>query len=133
MTGGQIHKHREIFFSEFPPEQVPGAAKALSGLEQVTVELLQEKRAIGIDYDLTEHTLQEIEEYLAGQGFRLNDTLLGKLARALVHYAEETELHNLEAPEKERKQLQQEAYVSEWEHHPHGDSDDTPAEWREYK
>lgn len=134
MTANHLHKHREIFFSEFPPDQVPGAVEALRALEQVTVELLQEKQAIGIDYDLTEHTLEELELYLTKQGYQLNSTLLGKLGRALVHYVEETQLHNLEAPGTSVKNsAQQEAYVKEWEHHPHGDHDDTPPEWREYK
>lgn len=134
MNPAHLHKHREIFFSEFPPDQVPGAAEALRSLEQVSVELLQEKRAIGVDYDLSEHTLRELEEYLKQRGYHLEETLLGKLARALVHYAEETELHNLEAPGSSMKtSAQQEAYVTEWEHHPHGDHDDTPPEWREYK
>lgn len=133
MTDNRLHKHREIFFAEFPPNQVLGAAEALSSLEQITVELLQEKRAIGIDYDLNEHTLEELEAYLTKQGYALDDKLLEKLARALVHYAEETELHNLGVPENPAEQAQQKAYVNEWENHPHGDHDDTPPEWREYK
>ena len=133
MTGQHIHKHREIFFAEFPPDQTPGAAEALRSLEEVTVELLKEKRAIGVDYDLNQHSLSEIEAFLTQRGFHLDDTLSGKLMRALIHYAEETQLHNLDAPGNPAKQAQQEAYVSEWEHHPHGDHDDTPPEWREYK
>ena len=133
MADGQLHKHREIFFAEFPPNQVPGAAEQLRSLEEVTVELVQTKRAVGVDYDLTEHTLRELEDHLTERGYHLENTLLNKLVRALIHYVEETQVHNLEAPEKPPKHAQQEAYVTEWEHHPHGDHDETPPEWREYK
>lgn len=134
MTGNPLPKHRELFFAEFPPDQIPGAVDALRSLEQVSVELLKEKQAIGIDYDLHAHSLAELEEFLTQRGFRLDDTLLAKLTRALIHYAEETQLHNLEAPDRlPAKKAQQEAYIREWEHHPHGDHDETPPEWREYK
>lgn len=133
MTTDSIPKHREIFFAEFPPNQIADAAALLRSLEEVTVQLLQEKSALGVDYDLTQHTMQELEEILTQRGYRLDDAIQTQLVRALIHYAEETQLHNLEAPEKPLKQAQQNAYVQEWEHHPHGDHDDTPPEWREYK
>ena len=53
--------------------------------------------------------------------------------RDLRELASDTQLHNLGAPEKRLKQCSQEAYVHAWEQHPHGDHDDTPPEWREYK
>ena len=53
--------------------------------------------------------------------------------RALFYYVEETQLHNLEAPERIRRKSQSEAYTNAWERHPHGDHDDTPPEWRDYK
>ncbi len=53
--------------------------------------------------------------------------------RALIYYVEETQLHNLEAPHKPLKRSQSEAYTHAWERHPHGDHDDTPPEWREYR
>lgn len=53
--------------------------------------------------------------------------------RALIYYVEETQLHNLDAPERPLKKSQHEAYTHAWERHPHGDHDDTPPEWREYK
>ena len=51
----------------------------------------------------------------------------------LFRSVEDTQLHNMGAPEKRLKRSSQEAYVHAWEHHPHGDHDDTPPEWREYK
>ena len=51
----------------------------------------------------------------------------------LIYYVEDTQLHNIGAPEKRLKRSASEAYVKAWEHHPHGDHDDTPPEWRDYK
>ncbi|OQA31761.1 MAG: hypothetical protein BWY57_02253 [Betaproteobacteria bacterium ADurb.Bin341] len=133
MNTDDFHKHREIFLAELPPGQVDAAGEALRRVEHVTVALAREKRAIGVDYDLTEHTLAELESHLTQQGFHLDNALLNRLARALIHYIEETQLHNLEAPEKPLKTAQQDAYVTDWQQHPHGDHDETPPEWREYK
>ena len=133
MTHADLRKKREILFSKFPPGQVPEAADDLSHLEQVAVEARYERRSLGVGYDLQQHTLRELEEHLEDKGYHLDNTLMSKLTRALIHYVEDTQLHNLDAPEKRLKRSSQHAYVKAWEHHPHGDHDDTPPEWREYK
>jgi hypothetical protein len=90
-------------------------------------------RAVGVAYDLRHHCLQELEGTLEDQGYHLDNTLLSKMMRALIYYVEETQLHNLDAPARPLKRSQSEAYTHAWERHPHGDHDDTPPEWREYK
>ncbi|MBU3696512.1 hypothetical protein [Dechloromonas sp.] len=133
MSKADLRKEREILFSKFPPGQVPEAADDLQRLEEVEVAPKYEKRAVDVAYDLQLHTLQELEEHLVDKGYHLDNTLMSKLTRALIHYVEETQLHNLGAPEKRLKRSSQEAYVKAWEHRPHGDHDETPPEWREYK
>ncbi len=133
MSGADLKKNREILFSKFPPGQVPEAADDLQHLDEVAVELKYEKRSLGVAYDLQAHTLKELDEHLVDKGYHLDNTLMSKLTRALIYYVEETQLHNLGAPEKRLKRSSQEAYVQAWEHRPHGDHDDTPPEWREYK
>lgn len=133
MKQDDLHKHREILFAKFPPGQVPEAADQLLKLEDLAAKAVRENRAVDVEYELTEHTLQELEEYLVSQGYHLDNTLMNKLMRALIHYVEETQLHNLGAHEKPLKRLPDEAYVQDWQQHPHGDHDDTPLEWREYK
>ena len=133
MSDADLKKKREILFAKFPPGQVPEAADDLSHVDEVAVEPKFEKRAIGVAYDLSRHTLRELDEHLIDRGYHLDNTLMSKLTRALVYYVEDTQLHNLGAPEKRLKRSEQEAYVKAWEQHPHGDHDDTPLEWREYK
>lgn len=133
MSGPDLKKKREILFSKFPPGQVPEAADDLQHLEAVEVDPQFEKRSVGVSYELTDHTLRELDEHLVEKGFHLDNTLMTKLTRALIYYVEETQLHNIGAPEKRLKRSAQEAYVHAWEHHPHGDHDETPPEWRDYK
>jgi hypothetical protein len=133
MMNADLKKKREILFSKFPPGQVPEAADDLKHIEELSVEPKYEKRALDVTYDLQQHTLEELEEHLVDKGFHLDNTLMSKLTRALIHYVEDTQLHNLGVPEKRIKPSAQEAYVQAWEHRPHGDHDDTPPEWREYK
>lgn len=125
-------KSRDIDFAEFPPNQVPEATVCLQAVDAVEAAPRAARPAVHVDYDLRQHTLQELEDRLCERGFHLDNALLPKLKRALVHYVEETQLRNLDAPERLLKQPH-EAYARAWEHHLHGDHDDTPPEWREYK
>lgn len=133
MSNDDLKKNREILFSKFPPGQVPEAAGDLQCLSEVDIAPKYEKRSLGVAYDLQNHTLKELDEHLVDKGYHLDNTLMSKLTRALIYYVEETQLHNLGATEKRLKPSPQEAYVKAWEHRPHGDHDDTPLEWREYK
>lgn len=128
-----IRKERTIYFSEIPPGQVAEAADFLGGLPGLELKPHPESLSIDVTYDLHNHSLEELESALIDKGFHLGCALLVKLMRALYYYVEETELHNLEAPERLLKKSQNQAYVQAWERHPHGDHDDTPPEWREYK
>ena len=133
MSSTDLKKQREILFAKFPPGQVPEAADDLKRLDEVDAAPKLEKRAVDVAYELQKHTLRELEDHLEDKGYHLDNTLMSKLTRALIHYVEDTQLHNLDAPEKRLKRSSQEAYVKAWEQRPHGDHDDTPPEWREYK
>lgn len=128
-----IRKERTIRFAEFPPGQLPEACDFLRGLQGLEVVPDFEDRSIHVAFDLHDHSLEELESALEDKGFHLECSLLNKLIRALIYYVEETEIHNLDAPTRLLKRSQNEAYTQAWERHPHGDHDDTPPEWREYK
>ncbi|SBT07789.1 conserved hypothetical protein [Candidatus Accumulibacter aalborgensis] len=128
-----IRKQRNIVFAKFPPRQVSEATDFLARIEQLEVERRDQERAVGVAYDLHDHCLQELEGALEDKGYHLDNTLMSKMMRALIYYVEETQLHNLDAPLRPLKRSQSEAYTHAWERHPHGDHDDTPPEWREYK
>ena len=128
-----IRKERTLLFARLPPGQVSEASSLLRCVEGLDVVPRPENLAIDIGYDLHEHSLEELEGALQHKGFHLDSSLLNKLRRALIYYVEETQLHNFGAPERLLKKSQHEAYTQAWERHLHGDHDDTPPEWREYK
>lgn len=127
-------KRREVLFSRFPPNQPQAAAELLAGLDNLRAAASSgNSRAVIVDYHLLDYTLRGIEEGLIDQGFHLDNSLMSKLTRALINYCEETQLHNMHSKERRTKVCSNEAYANAWERHPHGDHDDTPPEWREYK
>jgi hypothetical protein len=132
LAPADLAKSREIGFSKFPPGQVAEAADDLRRLERLAVDAEFAARQVRVGYQLTDYTLREIEDHLIDRGYHLDNTLMAKLMRALIHYVEETQLHNLGVPERLIKKSH-EAYVRAWEQHPHGDRDETPPEWREYQ
>jgi hypothetical protein len=132
-TATPIRKQRSILFARFPPDQVPEASAFLGKLPELELVRREQQRALGVVYDLHRHSLQELEGTLEDRGYHLDNTLMSKMLRALIYYVEETQLHNLDAPLRPLKHSQSEAYTHAWERHPHGDHDDTPPEWREYK
>lgn len=125
-------KRRELRFAALPPNQTERALVLLRGLERLRVEPAAGRRALFVSYDIFDYTLEGLEEALMQQGFHLDNSLFSKLMRALIRYCEQTQLHTLRSPQRLIKKSN-EVYVKAWDHHLHGDHDDTPPELREYK
>jgi hypothetical protein len=122
-------KKRLLRFDAMHPEQTEQVRALLDGIEGLTVEHAGGARLI-IRYDLTDYTLEGLEKALLSQGFPLQGSLYRRLERALIHFWEETQLRNMRLPQRLLKKSN-EVYVKAWEHHPHGDHDDTPVDLRE--
>jgi hypothetical protein len=125
-------KQREIRFDGLPPGQAAKALALLAGLENLKATPGNHKNAVNVVYQLTEYTFEGLENALSAQGFHLDNSLYSKVVRAIVYFCEDTQLRNLRSPERLIKKSN-EVYVKAWDHHPHGDHDDTPPELREYK
>lgn len=132
MPTSDIHKVRELYFHTTPPGQVDEAFRLLSGVIGLEIARSARSNCLIIRYDVREYTLEGLENALTAQGFHLSNTLLIKLRRALVYYCESVQRGNEQAPERQTKQTNT-IYIRAWEQHPHGDSDTTPEEWREYR
>ena len=131
MLSDDLIKSREIVFAVLPPNQCAQAWMLLDGLDGMEVRQFDRKCHILVTYSLADYSLEALENALIAQGFHLDNSLFQKIRRALVYYSERVQLENLRAPEhllKSRK-----IFVEIYEHHPHGDHDDTPPEWREYR
>jgi len=128
-----LHKEREIRFAAYPPGQVEQALRSLRMLKGLQVTPHSERpHCLVVSYSVLEFSLEVIEDALRDAGFHLENTLYMKLVRDVVYFCEETQRHNIESPERLIKKSN-EVYVKVYDHHLHGDHDDTPLEFREYK
>lgn len=126
-----MKKQREIHFQALPTDQAVQAARLLGRLPNVAASAHPVDNRLLVSYCLPEWTLEHLEARLLQAGFHLDGALMQRIRRALVHYTESVQLENLHHPEREYKT--KEVYIHAWEHHAHGDHDDTPEELREYR
>lgn len=128
-------KHRELVFTDNPPGQVDRAIALLSRLQGLHVERAATPNCLHISYSLLDYSLEILEGGLSKAGFQFADSTLGQIGKRLTYYQEEVEYHNLNVPEPDRyaRTRKNEIFVKAYEHHLHGDHDDTPPELREYK
>jgi hypothetical protein len=131
MTQTELIKTRTIAFHDAPPEQAKKALRLLEGLPNIEAGLSPAPQQLWVRYSLENYSLAGIEAALASLGFELDHSLYHKLVRALAHYCEEVQCENLRSPARLIKS--REVFVKVWEHHAHGDRDETPEEWREYR
>lgn len=125
-------KQREIRFCRLKEDQIPQARALLATLPNLDIAPGAQPNGIAVAYDIADYSMEVLERLLTDRGFHLENTLYCKLMRALVYFVEETQRRNLAQPERLIKKSH-EVYSRAWEHHPHGDRDETPYELREYK
>jgi hypothetical protein len=126
-----LEKNREIVFHSLPVGQAERALFLLQGLDGLEVTVGADACRLLVRYHVCEYTLEGLETALSSQGFHLDNSLLSKLKRALAYFSESVQRRNVAANEPDIKS--QQAFMKVYERHLHGDSDDTPEEWREYK
>lgn len=133
MNPFELQKQRVLVFSHDPANQLDQAYLLLSGLENFHVEKAAQPNSLLVRYSIQHYSLEALEKALSREGFRLEARLLDRLKKQLIHYCEDVQYHNLKTPEPRTKNNSQEIFVKAYEHHPHGNHDDTPKELREFK
>jgi len=126
-----LEKNREIVFHALPTGQVGRALILLEGMDGLTVMAGTGANLLLVRYHVCEYTLEGLETALASQGFHLDNSLLSKLRRSLAYFCESVQRRNLAANEPDIKS--QQAFMKVYDCHLHGDRDETPEEWRDYK
>ncbi len=129
-TRSDVDKLREIVFHPLPPEQIERALDLLAGMPGLKA-MRTGPQTLQISYCITDHSLQDVESMLGMHGFHLEATLLIRVKRALAYYCEHVQRENLLKPEVQTKKYK--PHMEAWGKNPHGDHDETPAEWRQYK
>ncbi|MDP5239770.1 hypothetical protein Q9Q94_09520 [Uliginosibacterium sp. 31-16] len=128
----EAHCHHEMRFAAEPADQAGRALTVLQQLAWLRVEHSRQADTLSVRYDLSHHSLRELEAYLEEQGFTLDNSWVSRIRRSLAHFCEDTQTRNAASPQRLIKQSNQ-VYVKAYEQHPHGDHDDTPVELREIK
>lgn len=123
-------KRREVVFHHLPPGQADAALALLTGMPHLEVARL-DGFTLQLGYDIAHYTLEDLEAALEAQGFHLRNTLLIGIRRALIHHCERVQRQDMGQPGPRTKNYP--AYIKAWEHRRHGDHDETPEEWRQYK
>ncbi len=133
MNPFELQKTRELVFSDEPSCQVEQAYLLLSGMENMKVERGNHANSLIIHYSLEHYTHEGLEIALVKEGFQFKESLLDKMHKQVVHYCEDVQHQNLSIPEHPTKKNESEVFAKVYEHHPHGNHDDTPKDLREYK
>lgn len=133
MSTREASKCRELVFTDQPRGQAERAYELLSGLDDLEVERGNHANCLRIRYSLADYSLEGIEQALVEEGFHMEDGPLNHIERKLIHYREAVEFHNLNVPQWRAAWRDREIFARAYEHHLHGDHDDTPQELREYR
>ncbi len=98
--GLEVLKHRRLRLASLMTQQQAGSLirtlQAMMGMHSVVVD----GDKIEIVYDLLQVTEEQIEAKLTETGAHLGEEWAERLRRAFVHFEEEFEAENLEAPSK---------------------------------
>lgn len=98
-----LHKVRRICFSNLPPPNLSRALKLLDSMAQIEASIETEDGCLSVRYDLSQHTLEALENRLVSHGYHLDNSLLQKIKLALIYYSESCLLENLRAPTREQR------------------------------
>ncbi len=126
-------KVREIVFCPLHPDknQAGTAAQLLRDCEGVqSVERLSETR-LQVCYDIRHATLEAIEELLTEFGFHLDNALMLRMRRALVHYMEQTQRINMGCGKGDHN-CTVKVFINRYQQRKHGCRDQRPQHWRRY-
>ncbi|QKT04945.1 hypothetical protein HUS23_03070 [Ectothiorhodospiraceae bacterium 2226] len=121
---------RELTFCPLHPDadQAHTAAQLLAALPGVLAAEAQAPTQLAIRYDLRAICLLDLEHVLDDAGLHLDNSLLQRLKRALIHYTEETLRANLASDEDPTRQV----FVHRYRRLRHGCRDRRPDHWRHY-
>jgi len=126
-------KRREIHFCAIDPAAEPAreAAKLLMNAPGIESAQSLARDCLQVCYDLEQINLQIIEESLAELGFHLENSILCRMKRALIHYCEETQLANM-GRSHDKANATLDIFINSYQQRLHGCRDPRPKHLRDY-
>jgi len=91
-------KTRRISFAGLSAMEINHVADMLGGLEHVEAIPGDDGSSVVVTYCIAEHKLEELENVLCAQGYRLESNLLERIRLGLIHFTEEIQQNNLHDP-----------------------------------
>ncbi len=127
-------RQREVLFCRLHPDprQAHSASLVLTGVEGIEGATPLTPHSLQISYRLDIVAYIDIEHTLLDLGFHLDNSLLNKIKRALIHYTEETARANLGC-ERGRGNCTRDVFVNRYQRLEHGCRDPRPEPWRHYR
>ncbi len=101
----------------------------LEGLDGIDLVEHSNDHQITVYYSLDSVTLEAIEALLVDRGFHLDNSLLQRMRRALIHYTEENQRRNLGCGRGESN-CASKLFVKQYQQREHGCKDARPSHWR---
>jgi len=129
MPDSECCKYRTLHLAR--EQDTEPAARLLHALPGVTAHILGLPRQLLIGYALSEHSLAEVVQQLQQADIALDQHPWLRWRLVLQLYSEAVQLHNLAEPVCSYRH--REVFSRLYQHHPHGDHDGTPEEWRLYR
>ncbi|MFA7241417.1 MAG: hypothetical protein WC091_14995 [Sulfuricellaceae bacterium] len=94
----ELTKTRRISFAGLTPAEVHNVADILNKVEHVEAVLGADGSSVVVTYCIAEHKLEELENVLSAQGYKLESNLLERIRLGLIHFTEEIQQENLHTP-----------------------------------
>lgn len=131
-TDPEFIKEREIHFAGGVRDSATDeAASMLLDVPGIDRAESRSENRLWLRYDLRRVSLEMIEDALTELGFELDDGIVARVQRVLVHYSEETQRANSDV-EYSWAPRTRDAFVKAYERRPHGCRDGRPPYWRRY-
>lgn len=128
-----LEKQREIAFCTLHPDsnQAGTAASLLGDCEGIDQALRLSESVVRVSYRIDRVCLADIEALLEEHGFHLENSLVQRMRRALVHYVEETQRLNMGCGRGESN-CTTKVFANRYQQRDHGCQDERPKHWRRY-
>ncbi|MDP2804790.1 MAG: hypothetical protein Q8O24_02495 [Gallionellaceae bacterium] len=129
----ELQKRRKLFFKDTQPEQVEQAYLLLSSMDNLKVQRGDDPTILIISYSIEHYSHEGLECALIKEGFQFRESFFRRLFKAVVHYCEDVQQHNLSEPEHHTKKNEAGVFAKAYGQHPTHHHDNSAKNIGEYK